>query len=225
MAQLKELGTRLDRAGVPPAEDQGPSLGAFVGDQPPPAFEQDPYGEQEYGYEGDQQPEQGQPQSEEQQAAQQIQQMMEQAALRAIEPHLFEQEMSRRSDALETFAQQNPQIMEPEVMQRADRYLLTMDPNFGQEGYVPSTDQVRIAYLAAQADLAQGAGNGAGNGAPQTSTEPEGSEQGTAEAVGQQGATLETGAGPSAPLDELSPEEQAYAKALGGGGKPNQFGF
>lgn len=207
LSELRGISQRLDRAGIPGPEDDQPLA---------PLFGQ---AEEDYGYDDFEQQGQegGQPQlSEEEQQAQQFQSMLDQAAARALEPHLYQQEMSRREDGIRAFADENPQISEPEVMDRVEATLGVLDPNFGQQGYIPDPRVVRTAYLAVQAELASSG---------QTSTGPAGSEQGTAEAVGQGGATLETGAGPSAPPAELDPQEQAYVQALSGGGKPNRFGF
>jgi hypothetical protein len=209
---LGQLHARLDRAGVPPAEGGEEPLAPLLGQADDEWYD-------DFGQQGQPDPQQPQGQlTEEQQQAQQVQQMLNDAVRQQVEPIFWQQEMDRRVDGIQSFAKQNPEIQKPEVMQRVENTLSVLDPNFGQPDYAPDPRVVRTAYLAAQAELAAGG--------QQTSPTPAGAgTEGTAEAVGQQGATLETGAGPSVPPPDLSPEEQAWTGALKSGPGPNKFGF
>lgn len=211
LSQLRDLNTRLDRAGVPSAQDEEPSLGPLIG-QPGDDYYDEP------GYEEPGQQPQGQLSPEEEQA-QQVQQMLQEAIRQQVEPIFMQQEMERRTESIQQFAQENPQLMnDANVRTRVEEELSVLDPNFGTEGYAPDPRVLAIAYRSVQAELAM-----QGNG-QQTSPSPEGQGQDTAAAVGQ-GATLETGAGPSAPTPATDPQDEAWSQALTRRGSSNQFGF
>lgn len=209
LTQMREINSRLDRAGLPAAEEE-PGLWDRLTSEP--GDEYDEY--EEYDDQGQAAPQQ---MTEEQQVAAELDRRIEERAQAAIQPYVQHIEQERREEKVLQIADQYPGMREPEAINAIDQHLAQLADRYGNPAIRTDPDMVLNAYFAYEARK-QAAG--------QTSTGPAGSEQeGTAEAVGQGGTTLETGAGPGAPPTEMDPQEQAYAQALSSGSKPNKFGF
>lgn len=213
LTQMREhIDARLDKAGVPPAQDDSGLWDTLSGE---PQAEYDEY-EDDYGYEDPGQQQQ-QPMTEEQQVAAELDRRIEERAQAAIAPYVQHMEQERREEKVLALVDQYPGMAQPEAVQFIDNRLGALADRYGNPAIRTDPDMVQDAYFAYEARKQAGG---------QTSTGPAGSEQeGTAEAVGQGGATLETGAGPGAPPTEMDPQEQAYAQALNPGTKLNKFGL
>lgn len=208
--QLREIREGLQQAGVLPNAEPGATTDYFLGRGTDDYYDDEPYDQQAPEPQGEQQL------TDEQRFTEGLLQQAEERAERRMLPYLQEIEMERRRADVQRFIEGTPlddrsDGFDPKVLKAVDRILPRLDPNFGrQEGYVPSPEHLRIAFNAAQYELAA-----------ETSPGPEGQGQDTAEAVGQNGVPLERGAGPGAPEPPVDP----YIEALSSGRKPNRFGL
>lgn len=113
-----------------------------------------------------------------------------------LQPHVRRGELAALQDEF-------PDIMEPQMLERIGGILGDLADSYGNEALLTDPKLVRQAFLAIKAEDA------AKNETP-------------AESAATQGASLETGAGPSA-QGEASPEDQMRAAILGAAGGGDAF--
>jgi hypothetical protein len=209
-AQLeKRLDTIADRL---PAEEQqeqpGDLFDTLYGDSDP--YSDDPnYGlDPEYGgpvQPGAEQQPQGGEQPEQAEAMAAVQQFISEQVAAQLEPHLAAQEEHQRRAALNDFAQQHPDVKDPQVLQHIAGQLRGVAEIYGDAAY---TDPrlVEAFYKSYKADAAAAA-------------------ETPAEVAGQPGAVLETGTGPSQPSsgEGTTPEQRIKEAIFGGAASQDVF--
>ena len=120
-----------------------------------------------------------------------------------IEPVYGEIDSRENERNIESLIQHFPEMDEPEVAEGIRSYLEQTNL-FPEDGSFPDAYHVELAYKAYKADVAA-------------------SGETPAEAGGEQGASLETGAGPSAPEEEIDPQTKGYLDAIAGSRSRNAF--
>lgn len=155
---------------------------------------------------------QEQPQAEADDPAARLETFIQERVDQGINAHETQRELGRRADGIRKLFADTPQM--EEHIPAIDARMRQIDPNYGAPGYAPDPAAIEDVYLAIQA-----------RAAAQTSQEPEGSQEASAEAGESKGPVLETGAGPGAPPEEMDPVEKAYHQALGGRGNVDPYGF
>lgn len=154
------------------------------------------------GFEPEEEEGEGKPEGEDDDTAE-LRQMMSEAVQEQIQPYILQQEAEKREGGIRSLADEHPRLKEPEVIDAVAERLEAMGLQ-PANGFPPDPRHVETVYKAYEAEAAA-------------------STEASAEAGGEKGATLETGAGPGAPQEEVDPVTQAYLNAIKGSDKPNAF--
>jgi hypothetical protein len=192
--KLSSIEERLPRGdGEGDPED---ILGLFGGldDPEDEGFEDGPVAGQGQGQEGE-----GQGQQSEAAA---LLDLVDQRASEQVQAFAAQQEAQSRTQRIVQLGEQYPEMKEPEMLGKIADSLDAA--GLIPQGFPADPKHVEMAYKALKADA-------------------EASAETPAEADGQKGATLETGAGPGAPEPELHPEEKMYANLFADEKKTDVF--
>jgi len=150
-----------------------------------------------------------------------IRDMVQDAIQDALAPHLRDLQLRDDARDIAQLKQRYPRLNEPKVGQAVSQLVQGLAERYGTEAIRTDPAVVELAYLAfeAQQQLQQAGAQPAS----ETSQAPEGAEGAPAEAGGSQGATLETGAGPGAPQQEVDPIAKRFIDALVGSGSSSDL--
>lgn len=132
-----------------------------------------------------------------------LQALIDQAVEQRMVPYLAGQEVQARTRELEEFASENPDIKDPEMLDKIRDQIAPIAEAYDDETLLTFPPLVKQAYQAIQA-----------NAAAEAET--------PAEEAASRGASIETGAGASAPGDEPY-EQKAISEIMSSGGGKTAF--